>query len=187
MFGGGGCRRTKEGNRGQVKRAAWRSPFQACWGSTGGWGWTSKTNPDARAGQESTKPECGRLMGQDVKRSQAHHCLKATPTRVTSDGGPRRWLGKGGCHLSPLHSTQVFGRSVLWGRGQSRNGSLNSAAAFYSTLPRINCPKTSSIAKKGNYKTLVASPFPHSSTATLLALCWVAEGRGWRGGGSGPY
>lgn len=58
----------------------------------------------------------------------------------------------------PSHSIHSIRRTVFWGRGQYNDWSLNLAAAFSSRLPRINCPKTSSITKKGNCKNTGRQP-----------------------------
>lgn len=79
-------------------------------------------------------------------------------------------------------SIQVLGRTVFWGRGQNNDWSLHLATAFYSTLPRINCPKTSSITKKGNHKNTRGQPLYRTSSAIFPSSGDRVAGRGGVGG-----
>lgn len=88
----------------------------------------------------------------------------------------------------PRHATQSICRTVFCGLG---------CAAFYSALPRINCPKTSSSTKKGNCKTRTAGPSltpaqssslcsrggGHSGNGRQAAQAW--RGAAWGGAGRG--
>lgn len=56
----------------------------------------------------------------------------------------------GGWPESGSTPPHLISSELCWGRGQDNYWSLNLAASFYSTFPRINYPKTSSISKKGN-------------------------------------
>ena len=103
--------------------------------------------------------------------------------KVSTNSGFQEWEDGGGgwAERAPSsgHSVQVLWRTVFWGRGQNNDWSLHLAAAFYSTLPRINCPKTSSITKKGNHKNTRGQPLSRTSSAIFpSAGDRVAWGRG---------
>ena len=79
---------------------------------------------------------------------------------VHSEGRPAGGEQGGGLLSLSTSSPPSFRRTVFGGRGQNHCRSQNLAAAFYSTLPRINCPKTSSITKKGNCENPHGRPLP---------------------------
>lgn len=128
------------------------------------------------------------LHGAGHKTGPAHCSLRRTSKQVsTVTGSPTRRLGTGGGCPSPFHSLP-FVQTVFWGRGQNYYWSLNLAAAFYSTLPRINCPNASSTTKKGNCRNPHGQPLPSHQRPPSPALVGLGSPL-WRmpcgeGGGS---
>lgn len=184
-------RKTKEANRGQVTGAHLEEHPPGLLGTHGTPGQTRKARPDARAGQgdtrQGTEVSNGRGAQSQKLGGEQDGCKmgpSASLPQASTNSGFQEWEDGGGRWakraLSSGHSVQVLGRTA-WGRGRKNDLEPSLAAAFYSTLPRINCPKTSSITKKATIKTLVASPLSGTSSAIFpsagdrVAWGWAAQ------------
>lgn len=133
------------------------------------------TTQGARTMSRRQTPESWELNGTRCTRGQSPGRLRAHVSwgfrcdRKPGEPGPP----------SAVDSIPVIRRTVFWGRGQNNCGSRKLVTAFYSALPRINCPKTSSITKKGNCEN-TRPPLPsHQQSPSLHG--WGAG----RAGGSG--
>lgn len=136
----------------------------------GTWAEPSKARTEARAEQGGTwrrstgdgqggHSSSSELNGAGCRTGQTHR-----PQRREAGGGVGR-----GCVSLPTPSHPSI-RAVFGGRGQDQSWSQDLAAAFHSPRPRINCPKTSSITKKGNCENTGGQALPHTSPAIPPAL-----------------
>lgn len=132
---------------------------------------------------EEPKARNWEVNGTEAQWGRVHHCRKRALTQASRNGKTEEDAGR----REPPPQVILFKSwgELCFGEGAGRmTWSLHLAAAFYSMLPRINCPKTSSITKKGNHKNTRGQPLSRTSSAIFPSagdrVAW-----GW-GGGPGP-
>lgn len=94
----------------------------------------------------------GGKMGPKPSQLQGNNNVGSALVRSAREGKGRGWLGRDSSLFHPSHSPGT----LCFGEGQLLEPHL--AAAFYSTLPTVNCLKTPAISKKGKYKKTLCQP-----------------------------